>query len=143
MGAFESLLMATIVRAPFIPTTCWIAPLIAKGQIQFRRDRLPRAADLPLHGEPAFIANRARRGDFAAQGFRERFGLRNIFGRFDAAPDSHDQRRLRQVHGGLRFFEEIQRLGSNLFRAQRDVTEFTGAFPEGCAASKSARNAPD
>src|SRR5260370_21475426 len=60
----------------------------AQRQIQFRRDGLAGAADLSLHREPAFVANRTLRRDFAAQRFRQRFSLRNLFGRFDPAPDA-------------------------------------------------------
>src|SRR5712664_2936767 len=90
----------------------------AQRQIKFRSYRLAGAADLALHREPAFIANRARGGDLAAKSFRERFGLRNIFGGFDAATDGHDERRLGQVYRRLRFFEDIKRLGAYLLRAQ-------------------------
>src|SRR5439155_10221926 len=89
------------------------------------------AADLALHGEPAFVANGTRCGDFTTQRFRERFGLWNILGRFDAAADGNNERRLRQVHGGFRFLEEIERLGANLRRAQRYGHGIYGRFPRG------------
>src|SRR5205823_11496163 len=85
--------------------------------IQLWRNRLSRAADLPLHGEPALIANRPRRGNLAAQGLRQCCRLWNIFGCFDAAADGYDERRLSQIHSRLRLFEEIKRLGANLLRA--------------------------
>src|SRR5207249_9894957 len=49
----------------------------AQGEIEFRRDGLPRTAYLALHGEPALITTRTRCGDPAAQRFRQRFALRH------------------------------------------------------------------
>ena len=59
----------------------------AEREIKLGRDGLAGAADLALHRQPAFIADGARRGDFPADGFGERFGLRDVFRRFDAAAD--------------------------------------------------------
>src|SRR5437773_1261039 len=42
-------------------------PADAESKIELRGDGLAGAADLALHGEPAFIANRTRCGDFATQ----------------------------------------------------------------------------
>src|SRR2546429_1407332 len=103
----------------------------SQGQIEFRRDGLAGAADLALHGEPAFVANGTRCGDFTTQRFRERYGLWNILGRLDAAADGNYERRLRQVHGGFRFLEEIERLGANLRRAQRYGHGIYGRFSRG------------
>jgi hypothetical protein len=62
---------------------------------------------LALHGEPAFVADGARGGDFSAEGFGESFGLGNIFRCFDAAADGDDDGGLREVDGGFGFFEEV------------------------------------
>src|SRR5713101_4800836 len=59
----------------------------AERKIELRRDGLAGAADLAVHGKPAFIADGPGRGDFAANGFSELLGQRNIFGRLDAASD--------------------------------------------------------
>src|SRR5216684_7782722 len=59
----------------------------AQRQVQFRRHSLAGAADLPFHRQPAFIADRARCGYFSAQRLGQRFRLRNIFRRFDPAPN--------------------------------------------------------
>jgi sigma54-dependent transcription regulator len=69
---------------------------------------------LALHGEPAFVADGAGSGDFSAESFREGFGLGDIFGSFDAAAYGDDDGSLREVDGGLGFFEEVERLGANL-----------------------------
>ena len=60
MWASASLLMATMVRAPFIPTRCWMAPEDAERQVQPGRHGLSRAADLPIHRQPARIADGPR-----------------------------------------------------------------------------------
>src|SRR5882724_12957387 len=67
----------------------------AESEIKFWRNGLAGAADLAFHGEPAFIANGAGRGDLAAESFGESFSLGNIFGGFDAAANGHDERGLR------------------------------------------------
>src|SRR6266568_4381998 len=43
----------------------------AERDIQLRRDRLPRAADLPLHGQPSGVADRPRRRELGAECRRE------------------------------------------------------------------------
>src|SRR6266478_2112783 len=93
-------------------------PADAQRQVQLRRHGLSRAADLPLHRQPTLIADRARRGDFCAQRLGQRFRVRNIFRRFDPAANRHNQRRLCQIHRGLRFLEQIERLGADLLRLQ-------------------------
>src|SRR5713226_7922562 len=88
-------------------------------EIKLWRHGLPGAADLPLHREPAFIADRPRRSDLSTERFCERLRLRDIFRCFDAAADGHDQWSLRQIDGRLRFLEKLQRFGANLLSAQR------------------------
>ena len=79
-----------------------MAPLMPSARYKLRRDGLAGAADLAVHGQPAFIADRARCGDFPAQRFGQGFSaLGNIFRGFDAAADGNEQRGLRQVHGLL------------------------------------------
>ncbi len=79
----------------------------SQREIQFRRDRLAGAADLAVHGQPAFIADRTRSRQFAAEQFGQFFRQRNIFRRLDAASDGHQDRRLRKVHGLLGFAEQV------------------------------------
>src|SRR5438034_490702 len=62
-----------------------------KREVELGRDGLPRAANLALHGEPAFVADGTRGSDFRAERFRQRFRLRNIFGSLDAAADGDNQ----------------------------------------------------
>src|SRR5947207_12914040 len=52
----------------------------AQRQIQLWRNRLSRAADLPLHGETALIANRPRRVNLASPGLHQYLRHTNIFG---------------------------------------------------------------
>src|SRR5208337_3239902 len=44
-GAFWSLFTATIVREPFMPTTCWMAPLIPNARYNFGATVCP---ELPI-----------------------------------------------------------------------------------------------
>ncbi len=120
-----------MVRAPFMPTTCWMAPLMPKREIEFGRDGLAGAADLAVHGEPAFVADGARGADFAAHQFREFFGERNIFRGFDAAAYGDQDGRLREVHGLLGFAEQIERLGADLFWFQFHAYGFYGRCAAG------------
>src|SRR3989441_12466048 len=46
----------------------------AEGKIELGRDGLAGAANLALHGKPAFIADGPGGGDFAADGFGELLG---------------------------------------------------------------------
>src|SRR5580704_13539433 len=67
----------------------------AEREIEFWCDGLAGAPDLAFHRKPAFIADRARGGDLSAERFGDGFGLRNIFGRLDAAANGDDERSLR------------------------------------------------
>src|SRR5215469_16112840 len=67
----------------------------SQGEIQFRRYRLAGTADLTIHRQPALVADWTRSRQFSADGLCQRFRLGYVFGGFDAAPDGHDQRRLR------------------------------------------------
>jgi hypothetical protein len=92
----------------------------AQREIKLGRDGLAGAADLAVHRKPAFVANRARRGDFAAHELGQLFGEGNIFGRFDAAADGDQDGRLREVDGLLGFAEKFEGLGANLLGLQFD-----------------------
>src|SRR5262249_6770156 len=89
----------------------------AEREIELWSDRLPRAANLSLHGEPAFIADGTRSSNFRTERFRQLLGLRNILRRFDATPDRNDERGLRKIDGGLGFLEKFERLGADLIGA--------------------------
>src|SRR6516165_9481562 len=100
----------------------------AEREIKLWGDGLAGAADLALHGDPAFITNGTRSGDFRAKGFRKCLRLRDIFRRLDAAANGDDERRLREVYGGFGFLEKLKRLGANLCGAQRDRDGVHGSF---------------
>ena len=89
-------------------------------EIEFWGDSLAGAADLALHGEPAFVADGTRGRDFSAEGFGEGFGLGDVFGGFDAAADGDDDGGLREVDGGFGFLEKIEGLGADLLGFEID-----------------------
>src|SRR5208282_4000311 len=61
----------------------------SQGEVELWRHRLPGAADLPVHREPAFVANRPRRANFSAEQLCQLLRHRDILWRFDSAPDRH------------------------------------------------------
>ena len=81
----------------------------AERQIQLRRDGLPGAADLPLHRQPAGVADRPRRGQLGAERLGQLLRERDVRLLLDAAADRDDPLGLRQVDRLLRFLE--RRLG--------------------------------
>src|SRR5438105_15670235 len=89
----------------------------AKREIEFWRDGLAGAANLALHGKPAFIANGARRGNLRAKSYRKRFRLRNVFGSFDAAAHGNNERRQSEVDRGFDFREKLVRFGPHFRRS--------------------------
>src|SRR5580692_7926955 len=103
----------------------------AEREIEFGRDGLAGAADLAVHGEPAFVADGARGADFAPHQFREFLGERNIFRGFDAAAYRDQDRRLCEVHGLLGFTEQVERLGADLFWFQFHAYRFYGRCAAG------------
>src|SRR5262249_41052778 len=70
-------------------------------KIKFRGDGLAGAADLALHGEPAFVADGTRGGNFRAQSLGDGFCLGNVFRSLDATTDSDDERGLGEVNCGF------------------------------------------
>src|ERR1700678_4020115 len=92
----------------------------AESEVELGRDGLAGAADLAIHGEPAFVADRARGAEFAAHGFGQFFSERNIFRRLDAAADADKDWALREVDGLLGFAEKLAGLGANLLGLQVD-----------------------
>src|SRR5262245_18419133 len=86
----------------------------AEREIQFRRNGLAGTANLALHGEPAFVANRTRGRELRAHGPGQCFGLSYVFRDLDAAADGNDERRLGEVDGGFRFLEKFERLGADI-----------------------------
>ena len=103
----------------------------AEREIELGRDGLAGAADLAVHGEPAFVADGARGADFAAHELREFFGEGNIFRRFDAAADGNEDGRLREVDGLLGFAEKVERLGADLLWLQIHADGFYGRCAAG------------
>src|SRR5580693_4421218 len=101
----------------------------AEREIEFWRDGLAGAADLALHRKPAFVADRARRSDLSAERFGDGFGLRNIFGRLDAAADFAS---LKRSSGVVRICCPLR----------LTLTALTGALPDALGSTRSARNAP-
>ena len=103
----------------------------AESEIELGRDSLAGAADLAIHGEPAFVADGARGAQFAAHGVREFFGQRNIFGSFDAAADTDEDGALREVDGLLGFAEKFAGLGADLLGLQLDGGGLHRSFAAG------------
>src|SRR6266852_5538255 len=134
MGAFWSLLMATMVRAPFIPTTCWIAPLMPSARYSFGATVWP---ELPIcrsiGSQPS-----SQIGRDAAISPPSAFASASACGIFSGALMP---RPIATISGACvkstADFASLKR-SSGLVRicaALNDTaTEFTGAFPEGCAA---------
>ena len=77
----------------------------AEREIELRRDRLSRAADLPIHRQPARIADRTRRRDLGAERLGQLLRERDVLFALDAAADGDDALGLREVDGLLRFLE--------------------------------------
>ena len=69
---------------------------------------------MPLVGEPASVADGARRPQFGAQRLRQFLNQRNVAGFLDAATHRHDHLRGSQVHRLLRFAEELERPGADV-----------------------------
>ena len=59
--------MATMVFAPFMPTRCWMAPEMPTAMYSLGATVWPGTAHLPLHGQPAGVADRPRGGQFGAE----------------------------------------------------------------------------
>ena len=78
IGAFGSLLIATIVPELCMPTLCWIAPEMPQRDVELRRDGLAGLADLGRVRVPARVDDRARRGDRAAERRRELLDQREV-----------------------------------------------------------------
>ena len=62
----------------------------AERDVELRRDRLARAADLALHRQPAGVADRPRRGELGAERLGELLRDRHVFLSLDAAADRDD-----------------------------------------------------
>src|ERR1700735_395300 len=108
----------------------------SEREIKFGCDGLSRAADLAVHGEPAFVANGARGANFSADEFGEFFDHGDIFRSFDAAADRNQNGSLCEVDGLFRFAEKLQRLCSDLFRLQINGDGFYRSFAAGVLCGK-------
>ena len=104
----------------------------AEREVELGRDGLAGAADLALHGEPAFVADRARGGDFAAESFGERFGLGIFSGALMPRPMET------MIGACVRSTADLASLksSSGLVRIcsgfRSTLTGFTGALPLAC-----------
>src|SRR3954471_16930069 len=66
----------------------------AKRDVQLRRDGLARAADLPIHRQPAGITDRTRGGNLGAERLGKVLGNLEMFLPLDASTDGNDTFRL-------------------------------------------------
>ena len=107
--------------------------------VQFGRDGLAGAAHLPLHGQPAVVADGARGCDFGAESRSKVLHEGEILGFLDAAAHSDNQRRGAQVDGLGGPAERLTRLGANRALSICGSNEVISAVP---AWTASARNAP-
>src|SRR6185369_16691280 len=60
------------------------------GQVQFRRDCLPRAADLPIHRQPLVVANWTRGGNLRTHCLGELLNHLDVFLALYSAADRND-----------------------------------------------------
>ena len=91
----------------------------AQREVELRRHGLAGAADLPLHGQPTGVADRARRRELGPQCIRQRLRHRQLVLILDAAADGDNALRLRQVHRLTGFLK--RRLGTLADRAAIDT----------------------
>ena len=90
----------------------------AEREVQLRRDRLPGAADLALHRQPAGVADRPRRRELGAERLGQLLRERQMFAcSLMPRPTDDDPLGLRQVDRLLRFLE--RRLGLLADRRRR------------------------
>ena len=82
----------------------------AERDVELRRDSLTGAADLPVHRQPAGVADRPRRGELRAERLREILRDLEVFLPLDSAPDRDDPLGLRKVDRLLCFLERRLRL---------------------------------
>src|SRR6266481_4158213 len=132
-----------MVREPFIPTTCWIAPLIPRARYNLGATVWP---ELPIWRSMGSQPS-SQMGRDAAISPPSAFASASACGIFSGALMP---RPMATMSGACvkstDDFASLKR-SSGLVRICSALTDtviaFTGAFPEGCAASRSARNAPD
>ena len=93
----------------------------AEREVQLRRDRLAGAADLPLHRQPAGVADRARRRELGAERLGELLRDGDVLLLLDAAADRDDALGLRQIDRLLRFLERRFRLLTDRRRVDVDA----------------------
>ena len=85
----------------------------ADSHIQLRRHGLARAADLPLHGEPAIVADGPRTGQFGAQGVGKFLDHRDVLGFLDASAYGDDDFRRAQIDRARRLAKEFERISAD------------------------------
>ena len=79
MGASLSLLIATMVRDPFMPTNVLDGSTDTECDVKLRRHRLTRTSDLPFQWQPAAVADWARSRHLAPEHFGQLFRNDEIF----------------------------------------------------------------
>jgi len=107
MGASGSLLIATTVfRAPFHgrPGAESLSGN-ADRDVDLRRNRLARAADLTIHRQPAGVADGPGSGKLGAESLGQRFDDRDVFLLLDPAADGDDDVGGGQIDGACCFPE--------------------------------------
>src|SRR5262245_36552811 len=78
--------------------------------VELGRHGLARAADLPLHRQPARIADRTRRGQLGAERLGQLLRHRQVLLPLDAAADRDNPLGLREIDRLLRFLKRRLRL---------------------------------
>ena len=100
----------------------------AEREVQLRRDGLAGAADLPLHRQPAGVADRARRGELGAERVGELLRERQMFAcSLMPRPTDDDALGLRQVDRLPRLLERRLRLLADRGGVDVTVSARTGA----------------
>jgi len=97
IGAFESVLIATIVSDPFMPATCWTAPEIPTAMYTSGVTTFARLPDLSVLREPAVVDDRPRRGERRAERVGELLDELEVLLLLDAAPDGDEHVGVRDV----------------------------------------------
>src|SRR3954447_12621037 len=91
----------------------------AKRDVELWRNRLSRAANLPIHGQPPRVADRAGGGELGAHRLRELLRDLDMLLPLDAAADRNNALGLREIDRLFRFLERRFRLLANLRRVDR------------------------
>src|SRR5208282_5136716 len=142
MGALASLLMATMVRAPFMPTTCWMAPLMPRARYSLGATVWP---ELPIWrsmgsqpssqiGREAAISPPRALATASASGIFSGALMPRPTATMSGAwvRSTADFASLKRSRGLVRIWSALSVTD----------TALTGALPDGCVVTRSERNAP-